>query len=72
MLALSPCFTSFTLLYQRSAVRDDAYYDKYFWVYPECDRAHALDKGEAIKMLKGGIEMSDRVLTVSPSYCQVP
>jgi hypothetical protein len=32
--------------------RDNAYYDKYFWVYPEKDRAHALDKGEAIKLLK--------------------
>ena len=39
-------------------------------VYPEKDRAHALDKGEAIKLLKGGIEMSDRVITVAPSYCQ--
>ena len=37
-------------------------------VYPEADRAHALDKGEAIKLLKGGIEMSDRVVTVAPSY----
>jgi len=51
-------------------LRDNAYYDKYFWVYPEADRAHALDKGEAIKLLKGGIEMSDRVVTVAPSYCQ--
>jgi starch synthase len=51
-------------------LRDNAYYDKYFWVYPEKDRAHALDKGEAIKLLKGGIEMSDRVITVAPSYCQ--
>ena len=37
-------------------------------VSPEQDRAHALDKGEAIKLLKGGIEMSDRVVTVAPSY----
>lgn len=51
-------------------LRDDAYYDRYFWVFPEDQRCHALDKGEAIKMLKGGIEMSDRVITVSPSYCQ--
>lgn len=51
-------------------LRDNAYYDKYFWVYPEADRAHALDKGEAVKLLKGGIEMSDRVCTVAPSYCQ--
>ena len=29
------------------------------------------NQGEAIKMLKGGIEMSDRVVTVSPSYAQV-
>ena len=35
---------------------------------PVQDRAHALDKGEAIKLLKGGIEMSDRVVTVAPSY----
>jgi len=49
-------------------LRDNAYYDKYFWVYPEADRAHALDKGESVKLLKGGIEMSDRVVTVAPSY----
>lgn len=49
-------------------LRDNAYYDRFFWVYPECDRAHALDKGEAIKLLKGGIEMADRVVTVAPSY----
>lgn len=49
-------------------LRDNSYYDKYFWVYPEKDRAHALDKGEAVKMLKGGIEMADRVVTVAPSY----
>ena len=30
-----------------------------------------MDKGEAVKLLKGGIEMSDRVVTVAPSYCQV-
>jgi len=51
-------------------LKDNAYYDKYFWVYPEADRAHALDKGEAIKLLKGGIELCDRVCTVAPSYCQ--
>mmetsp|Transcript_28839 Transcript_28839/g.65344 ORF Transcript_28839/g.65344 Transcript_28839/m.65344 type:complete len:655 (-) Transcript_28839:258-2222(-) len=50
-------------------LRDNAYYDKYFWVYPEEQRAHALDKGESIKLLKGGIEMSDKVCTVAPSYC---
>jgi len=49
-------------------LRDNAYYDKYFWVYPEQDRAHALDKGESVKLLKGGIEMADRVVTVAPSY----
>mmetsp|Transcript_43661 Transcript_43661/g.102666 ORF Transcript_43661/g.102666 Transcript_43661/m.102666 type:complete len:670 (-) Transcript_43661:214-2223(-) len=49
-------------------LRDNAYYDKYFWVYPEETRAHALDKGESVKLLKGGIEMSDRVVTVAPSY----
>jgi hypothetical protein len=27
-------------------------------VYPEKDRAHALDKGEAIKLLKGGTFIS--------------
>ena len=51
-------------------LRDNAYYDKYFWVYPEEVRAHALDKGEAVKLLKGAIEMSDRVVTVAPSYAE--
>ena len=51
-------------------LRDNAYYDKYFWVYPEKDRAHGLDKGEAVKLLKGAIEMCDRVVTVAPSYAE--
>jgi len=38
----------------------------YMHMYTEADRAHALDKGEAIKLLKGGIELSDRVCTVAP------
>jgi len=49
-------------------LRDNAYYDKFFWLYPASQRMHALDKGEAIKLLKGGIEMADRVVTVAPSY----
>lgn len=35
------------------------------WVFPEWARAHALDKGEAVNILKGAIVTSDRILTVS-------
>ncbi|KAJ8435197.1 hypothetical protein Cgig2_028383 [Carnegiea gigantea] len=38
------------------------------WVFPEWARAHALDKGEAVNILKGAIVTSDRILTVSKGY----
>ncbi|KAL9225411.1 hypothetical protein vseg_001340 [Gypsophila vaccaria] len=38
------------------------------WVFPEWARAHALDKGEAVNILKGAIVTSDRILTVSQGY----
>jgi len=38
------------------------------WVYPEHMRAHSLDKGETINLLKGAIVTADRVCTVSPNY----
>ncbi|XP_074319860.1 starch synthase 1, chloroplastic/amyloplastic isoform X2 [Silene latifolia] len=38
------------------------------WVFPEWARAHALDKGEAVNILKGAIVTSDRILTVSEGY----
>ncbi|KAM1407467.1 hypothetical protein ACFX2F_002046 [Malus domestica] len=38
------------------------------WVFPTWARAHALDKGEAVNILKGAIVTSDRILTVSEGY----
>jgi len=38
------------------------------WVYPEHMRAHSLDKGETVNLLKGALVTADRVLTVSPNY----
>ncbi|KAH9609215.1 hypothetical protein KSS87_000475 [Heliosperma pusillum] len=38
------------------------------WVFPEWARAHELDKGEAVNILKGAIVTSDRILTVSQGY----
>ncbi|XP_024524899.1 starch synthase 1, chloroplastic/amyloplastic [Selaginella moellendorffii] len=38
------------------------------WVFPNWARAHALDKGEAVNHLKGGIVTADRILTVSQGY----
>ncbi|KAL2921818.1 Starch synthase 1 chloroplastic/amyloplastic [Bienertia sinuspersici] len=35
------------------------------WVFPEWARAHELDKGEAVNILKGAIVTADRILTVS-------
>lgn len=35
------------------------------WVFPNWARAHALDKGEAVNVLKGAIVTADRILTVS-------
>jgi len=38
------------------------------WVYPEHMRAHALDKGETVNLIKGALVTCDRVLTVSSNY----
>lgn len=38
------------------------------WVFPEWARAHALDKGEAVNILKGAVVTSDRLMTVSQGY----
>eukprot|EP00271_Cylindrocystis_brebissonii_P006532 TRINITY_DN19307_c0_g1_i1.p1 TRINITY_DN19307_c0_g1~~TRINITY_DN19307_c0_g1_i1.p1 ORF type:complete len:750 (-),score=100.20 TRINITY_DN19307_c0_g1_i1:1340-3589(-) len=38
------------------------------WVFPQWARAHALDKGEAVNILKGAVVTADRILTVSPGY----
>ena len=35
------------------------------WVFPEWARAHALDRGEAVNILKGAVVTTDRILTVS-------
>lgn len=39
------------------------------WVFPEWARAHALDRGEAVNILKGAIVTTDRILTVSEVCC---
>jgi len=63
----SPKF-SFTDL----GLRDNAYYECYQWTFPIDERPSKgrdpRDTGEAIKLLRGGIEMADRVVTVAPSY----
>ena len=38
------------------------------WVYPELQRAHPLDKGETVNLMKGAITCADRVMTVSSGY----
>jgi starch synthase len=38
------------------------------WVYPEHMRAHPLDKGETVNLLKGAVCTADRVMTVSQNY----
>lgn len=35
------------------------------WVFPHWARKHALDKGEAVNILKGAIVTADRIITVS-------
>jgi hypothetical protein len=35
------------------------------WVFPNWARKHALDKGEAVNILKGAIVTADRIVTVS-------
>ncbi|OAY81035.1 Soluble starch synthase 1, chloroplastic/amyloplastic [Ananas comosus] len=38
------------------------------WVFPTWARTHALDKGEAVNILKGAIVTADRIATVSQGY----
>ncbi|XP_078169549.1 glycogen/starch synthase, ADP-glucose type [Carex rostrata] len=38
------------------------------WVFPHWARKHALDKGEAVNILKGAIVTADRIITVSQGY----
>ncbi|KAL4204766.1 hypothetical protein AMTRI_Chr01g111450 [Amborella trichopoda] len=38
------------------------------WVFPTWARKHALDRGEAVNPLKGGIVTADRIVTVSQGY----
>ncbi|KAG1335011.1 putative soluble starch synthase 1, chloroplastic/amyloplastic [Cocos nucifera] len=38
------------------------------WVFPPWARTHALDKGEAVNILKGAIVTADRMVTVSQGY----
>ncbi|KAF3337421.1 starch synthase I [Carex littledalei] len=38
------------------------------WVFPHWARKHALDKGEAVNILKGAIVTADRIITVSQFY----
>ncbi|KAF5182371.1 Glycogen synthase, partial [Thalictrum thalictroides] len=38
------------------------------WVFPTWARKHALDKGEAVNILKGAVVTADRILTVSQGY----
>jgi len=38
------------------------------WVFPEHLRAHELDTGQAVNIMKGALVTSDRVLTVSQGY----
>lgn len=44
----------------------DEWYGALEWIFPNWARAHALDKGEAVNILKGAIVTADRVMTVSP------
>ncbi|KAK4350969.1 hypothetical protein RND71_030282 [Anisodus tanguticus] len=38
------------------------------WIFPTWARAHALDTGETVNVLKGAIAIADRILTVSQGY----
>jgi len=46
----------------------DEWYGSVEWVFPEWARAHELDTGQAVNLLKGAIVTSDRVMTVSEGY----
>eukprot|EP00292_Cryptomonas_paramecium_P003078 CAMPEP_0113674386 /NCGR_PEP_ID=MMETSP0038_2-20120614/7386_1 /TAXON_ID=2898 /ORGANISM="Cryptomonas paramecium" /LENGTH=618 /DNA_ID=CAMNT_0000590953 /DNA_START=66 /DNA_END=1918 /DNA_ORIENTATION=- /assembly_acc=CAM_ASM_000170 len=67
-----PTWTSPRFSFQDMGLRDDAYYDRYVWTFPIEERPSKgrdpRDTGEAIKLLRGGIEMADRVVTVAPTY----
>ncbi|RWW03093.1 hypothetical protein GW17_00033770 [Ensete ventricosum] len=39
------------------------------WIFPTWARKHALDKGEAVNLLKGAIVTADRIVTVSQVIC---
>lgn len=41
------------------------WYEAVEWVFPTWARAHALDTGQAVNLLKGAIVTADRLLTVS-------
>eukprot|EP00293_Proteomonas_sulcata_P014869 CAMPEP_0184292952 /NCGR_PEP_ID=MMETSP1049-20130417/4590_1 /TAXON_ID=77928 /ORGANISM="Proteomonas sulcata, Strain CCMP704" /LENGTH=361 /DNA_ID=CAMNT_0026600875 /DNA_START=114 /DNA_END=1199 /DNA_ORIENTATION=- len=51
---------------------DNAYYERYQHTFPIEERPSKgrdpRDDGEAVKLLRGAIEMADRVVTVAPSY----
>ncbi|KAE8077698.1 hypothetical protein FH972_016235 [Carpinus fangiana] len=44
------------------------WYEAVEWVFPTWARAHALDTGQAVNLLKGAIVTADRLLTVSQGY----
>ncbi|XP_078431341.1 glycogen/starch synthase, ADP-glucose type [Wolffia australiana] len=44
------------------------WYDALEWVYPTWLRAHALDPGKAINILKAAVVTADRIVTVSQGY----
>lgn len=50
--------------YQNLGLPDD-WYGALEWIFPTWARTHALDKGEAVNILKGAIVTADRVMTVS-------
>lgn len=41
------------------------WYEALEWVYPTWARAHALDPGKAVNILKAAIVTADRIVTVS-------
>lgn len=46
----------------------DDWWETFLWVYPEHMRAHELDKGETVNLMKAAFLTSDRLLTVSSNY----
>eukprot|EP00793_Prasinoderma_coloniale_P003127 PRCOL_00006594-RA len=47
---------------------DGEWYKALEWQFPEWARAHELDEGLAVNLLKGAIVTSDRIITVSKGY----